>query len=65
MAMWEENLADTRPLACLRAAQCGLELQEKLNAYEASEGCLLNIKISLGYGRLTAFHVGGVKGRCK
>ena len=31
MAMWKENLADKRPLSCLRAAQCALELKEKLN----------------------------------
>ena len=62
MAMWEENLADTRPLSCLRAAQCALALQEKLNQYDA-QGSTLSIKISLGYGKLVAFHVGGVRGK--
>ena len=82
MAMWEENMADTRPLSCLRAAQCAMELQEKLG--RASTGDLgrsssdgngrsslhatdqsseLNIKISLGYGQVTVFHVGGERSR--
>ncbi len=68
MAMWEENMADTRPLSCLRAAQCAMELQEKLNRYAIhvgtdAEDSVLSIKISLGYGRVTAFHVGGENNR--
>ena len=62
MAMWEENLADARPLSCLRAAQCAMELQGKLDQYEA-HGSTLSIKISLGYGKLVAFHVGGIRGK--
>ena len=85
MAMWEENMADTRPLACLRAAQCALELQEKLGGSRtgelgrsssetrmsvevASDGTdnsqseVLNIKISLGYGQVSAFHVSSSEG---
>ena len=68
MAMWEENLADTRPLSCLRAAQCAMELQQKLDKYDVAAGSsskaeVLSIKISLGYGRVTAFHVGGERQR--
>ena len=82
MAMWEENMADTRPLACLRAAQCALELQEQLGGSRtgelgrsssetrmsvevASDGThseVLNIKISLGYGQVSAFHVSSSEG---
>lgn len=70
-----------RPLS-LRAAQCAMELQEKLNRYRtgrteridtkvansnqtelSSGGSILSIKISLGYGRITAFHVGGERNR--
>ena len=68
MAMWCENLADTRPLSCLRAAQCAMELQEKLDKYKIgntsrASSSVLSIKISLGYGRTTAFHVGGERRR--
>ena len=87
MAMWEENMADTRPLSCLRAAQCAMELQEKLGGSNTGDlgrsssdtraslevssggsssggaGSELNIKISLGYGNVTAFHVGGERNR--
>ena len=85
MAMWVENLADKRPLSCLRAAQCAMHLQEKLGKYKTrraqstlraerastliaggdGDGSVLSIKISLGYGRVTAFHVGGERRRCK
>ena len=62
MAMWEENRSDARQLACLRATQCALELQDKLNPYHVLD-CVLSIKMALGYGRANAFHVGGVDGR--
>ena len=64
-AIWREDLAETRPVSCLRAAQCALELQDRLGGYSATEALLddgseslLSIKISLGYGNVTAFHVG-------
>ena len=69
MAMWQENLADNRPLSCLRAAQCALQLQEKLNKYttevggNGGSGTELCIKISIGYGSVTGFHVGGEHNR--
>ena len=81
MAMWRENMSDTRPLSCLRAAQCAIELQEKLgrsrtedlgrSSSDDSRSSFmkenkkpeLNIKISLGYGQVTAFHVGGERSR--
>ena len=59
---WQENRGEGRRLACLRAAQCAMELQSKLNRYEVSD-CELFIKIALGYGQATSFHVGGVGGR--
>ena len=74
MAIWEENLADTRPLSCLRASQCALELQQKLGGFRTADstrqtlmaggtGSILSIKISIGYGHLNAFHVGGERNR--
>ena len=96
MAMWQENLADTRPLSCLRAAQCAIDLQKNLDKVKCTAFPLspppslppsliftkphrqykikhvnkdaaptsLSLKISLGYGKITAFHVGGEKNRC-
>lgn len=60
IALWPAT--DDEPLAVvtLRAAQCGLAVQETLQDYEAAEGIRLSSKAGIACGDVTAMHVGGV-----
>ena len=49
-------------LACLRAVICGDILQRDLARYTA-DGFALKIKVSLGYGTMFSFHLGGKQQR--
>jgi class 3 adenylate cyclase len=49
--------------ACvLRAAQCGLAVQEKLQDFTV-EGIKLSLRVGIGVGEVTLMHLGGVFGR--
>ena len=45
--------------AVLRAAQCGLAIQDMLHNYEIAEGETLSLKVAVGAGDVTAVYVGG------
>lgn len=46
-----------------RAAQCALEIKDKLTDVPLAANIRLNIKIGVGVGDISILHVGGVFGR--
>lgn len=46
-----------------QAAQCALEIQRQLNAYQAAPGIQLSLKLLLGAGDIRALHLGGIFNR--
>ena len=57
----EATLALTQRV--IRAAQCGLAIQETLNVYEASDGTRLHLQVGIGAGDVYSVHLGGVFNR--
>ncbi len=51
--------ADRLATAACRAAQCALEAQKRLHAYQVAPGVEFSIKIGLGAGDVLAVHLGG------
>ncbi|MEI7556465.1 adenylate/guanylate cyclase domain-containing protein [Candidatus Chlorohelix sp.] len=61
LAVWNvSNTKDTLETAVLRATQCAIEIQERLNDYAPSEVARLFIRIGIGAGELFTIHLGGV-----
>jgi class 3 adenylate cyclase/tetratricopeptide (TPR) repeat protein len=60
IAVWPtEVLGETIELATVRAARCGLAMQETLQDYEVGEGIRLSSKVAIAAGDVTILHVGG------
>lgn len=63
IALWPAQSLPQLAEATHRAGQCGLSVQQQLNAYEVSPGIQLSLKLTLGAGTISAMHVGGVFNR--
>lgn len=61
IALWPSEEGGLRP-AVLRAASCGQQVQQALNAFEA-EGVQLSLKIAVSAGEISQIHIGGVFSR--
>jgi class 3 adenylate cyclase len=61
LALWpaDEGLAGV----AARAASCGLAMQRVLHASELAAGTRLSVRVGVGVGRVSAAHLGGVRGR--
>ena len=61
-ALWKEDRSSSHGKSDvnIRAAQCALDLKKQLNGYEC-DGSVLSVKISIGYGEMASYHVGGEK----
>ncbi|MEW5849756.1 MAG: adenylate/guanylate cyclase domain-containing protein [Myxococcota bacterium] len=61
LALWPANgdLVD----ATLRAAVCGLRIQEALHNRDVADGVRLSLRLGIGAGSVVGAHVGGVGGR--
>jgi class 3 adenylate cyclase len=55
----DEDLITT----CRRAAQCALEIKNKLQDADVGNGIHLNVKVGVGVGAISILHIGGVFGR--
>lgn len=62
LAIWRAETEDVAAVT-LRAAQCGLAVQELFRDYELGEGEQLLLRIGVGTGDILAAHVGGIGGR--
>ena len=63
-AIWPtEVLGESLEIVTLRAAQCGLAMQEDLHNLEITDGLHLSLKISIGAGDVLTTNLGGVYGR--
>jgi len=65
-ALWStEVLEEDLAAVTLRAAHCGLVVQELLHNYEAAEGIRLSLKVSIGAGEVITMLLGGQFGRAE
>ncbi|MDB5351001.1 MAG: hypothetical protein JWN86_2248 [Planctomycetota bacterium] len=60
VAIWATEAGETLAEAALRAAQCGLAVQERWKGHEVGEGVRLSLKAGIAAGELVAMHIGGV-----
>lgn len=61
LAVWNvRNTKDNLETAILRATQCAIEIQGRLNDYAPSEVARLFMQIGIGAGELFTIHLGGV-----
>src|SRR5205807_1977971 len=66
LALWPaEAPGEDVPVATLRAARCGLAVQERLYDYETVEGIRLSLKVSVGAGEVVTMLLGGLYGRAE
>jgi len=63
LALWPAAGFASLPAATLRAAQCGLAVQDALHDYEAAEDIRLSLHLGVGAGEVFTEHIGGVLGR--
>ena len=63
IALWPATGGDSLASSTLRAARCGLAVQETLQDYRAAEGIRLTCKVGIGAGEVAASFVGGEKER--
>ena len=59
LALWPARDEDL-PVVTLRAAQCGLVVQDMLNDYHATDDVRLGLKVGIGAGEVLTMHVGGM-----
>ncbi|MBA3531332.1 MAG: adenylate/guanylate cyclase domain-containing protein, partial [Ardenticatenales bacterium] len=59
LALWPA-IGEPLDTAALRAAQCGLAIQETLHNYLAAEGVRLSMRVGIGAGEVSVVHLGGV-----
>jgi class 3 adenylate cyclase/tetratricopeptide (TPR) repeat protein len=61
LALWpaDEGLSGVTA----RAASCGLAIQRVLHASELAVGTRLSVRVGIGAGKVSAAHLGGVRGR--
>lgn len=65
-ALWATDvLGEDLATVTLRAARCGLVVQELLHNYEAAEGIRLTLKVSIGAGEVVTMLLGGQFGRAE
>ena len=60
VALWPAEADEPLAELTLRAAQCGLAVQQTLRDYEVAEGIRLTSKAGIASGEVVAMHVGGV-----
>ena len=63
IALWPASGGDSLASATLRAARCGLAVQETLQDYQVAEGIRLTSKVGIGAGEVSALFVGGERQR--
>ncbi len=63
IALWPAGDEAGLPAATLRAAQCGLIIQQYLDAYEIITEARLSLRLALGAGQILTMHLGGGFGR--
>ena len=63
IALWPVSEGESLASVTLRAARCGLVVQETLQDYEVAEGVRLSSKVGIGAGEVSALLVGGEKDR--
>jgi class 3 adenylate cyclase len=62
LVVWPPSTEDLQTLS-RRAAQCALEVDEKLQGVKMEEGVTLNVKVGVGVGEICIIHVGGQMNR--
>lgn len=63
IAVWTTSTGDDLTTAGLRAAQCGLEIQEALAFYALAEHLNLSLRVAVGAGEILVATIGGILGR--
>ena len=63
ISLWPAAEGDSLASSTLRAARCGLAVQETLQDYRVAEGIRMTCKIGIGAGEVASLFVGGEKDR--